>query len=65
MRNSATSSCRASTSGGARHGDLTYDADGALGLMQTASYRRTQSGFYLQGVYQFIPLGAWGSATTG
>ena len=37
------------------NGDLTYDADGALGLTQTGNYRSDQSGFYLQGVYQFIP----------
>ena len=39
------------------NGDLTYDADGALGLTQTAGYRSDQSGFYVQGVYQFMP--AW------
>jgi hypothetical protein len=38
-------------------GDLTYDADGALGLMSTAPYASTQSGGYLQGVWQFMP--AW------
>ena len=38
-------------------GDLTFDADGGLGLTQTASYRSNQSGFYVQGVYQFLP--AW------
>ena len=37
------------------HGDLTYDADGALGLTQTGDYRSSQSGFYVQGVYQFMP----------
>jgi hypothetical protein len=36
-------------------GDLTYDASGALGLTQTADYRSTQSGFYVQGVWQFVP----------
>ncbi len=37
------------------NGDLTYDADGALGFTQTGSYRSDQSGFYVQGVYQFVP----------
>ncbi len=36
-------------------GDLTYDPQGALGLTQTGNYRSDQSGFYVQGVYQFIP----------
>ncbi len=27
----------------------------ALGLTQTGSYRSDQSGFYVQGIYQFIP----------
>jgi hypothetical protein len=36
-------------------GDLTYDKDGALGLTQTDTYRATQRGFYLQGVWQFMP----------
>ena len=36
-------------------GDLTYDANGALDLTQTGDYRSTQSGFYVQGVWQFIP----------
>jgi len=38
-------------------GDLTYDADGALGLNQTGGYRSDQRGFYMQGVWQFMP--AW------
>ena len=38
-------------------GDLAYDADGALGLTRAAGYGSTQSGWYLQGVYQFMP--AW------
>ncbi len=38
------------------HGDLTYDADGALGLMQTGAYASAQSGGYLQGVWQFMPM---------
>jgi hypothetical protein len=37
------------------NGDLTYDADGALGLTQTGGYRSNQSGLYVQGVYQFMP----------
>jgi hypothetical protein len=37
------------------HGDLTYDSDGVLGLTQTGDYRSNQSGFYVQGVYQFMP----------
>ena len=36
-------------------GDLTYDTDGALGITQTGSYRSNQTGFYVQGVYQFMP----------
>ena len=38
-------------------GSLTYDSDGALGLTNTDSYRASQSGFYLQGIWQFMP--AW------
>ena len=38
-------------------GDLIYDADGALGLTQSAGYAATQGGGYLQGVWQFMP--AW------
>lgn len=38
-------------------GDLAYDSDNAQGLAQTATYASRQSGFYLQGVYQFLP--AW------
>ena len=37
-------------------GDLTYDADGSLGLTQTGSYKSTQSGWYLQGIWQFMPM---------
>lgn len=37
------------------HGDLTYDADGTLGLTQTAPYGSTQNGGYVQGVWQFAP----------
>ena len=37
------------------HGDLTYDANGALGLTQTSGYRSNQNGFYVQGVWQFSP----------
>ncbi len=36
-------------------GDLTYDSNGALGLMQTSSYSSRQSGWYVEGVYQFMP----------
>lgn len=36
-------------------GDLTYDSDGALGLTNTAAFDTKQSGWYLQGVYQFMP----------
>ena len=36
------------------NGDLTYDADAALGLTQAGSYRSDQNGFYVQGVYQFM-----------
>ncbi len=37
------------------NGELTYDADGALGLTQTSGYMSRQTGWYLQGVYQFMP----------
>jgi len=37
------------------NGDLTYDADSALGLTQTGTYTSNQSGWYLQGIYQFMP----------
>jgi hypothetical protein len=36
-------------------GDVIYDADGALGLTNMAAYDAKQSGWYLQGVYQFMP----------
>jgi hypothetical protein len=36
-------------------GDLTYDSDGALGLTGTSNYASRQSGFYVDGVYQFMP----------
>ncbi len=36
-------------------GDLTYDADGALGATNTAAFDSKQSGWYLQGIYQFMP----------
>jgi hypothetical protein len=36
-------------------GSLTYDSDGTLGATNTASYDAKQSGWYLQGVYQFMP----------
>jgi hypothetical protein len=36
-------------------GDLTYDSNGALGATNTSGYDSRQSGWYLQGVYQFRP----------
>jgi hypothetical protein len=36
-------------------GDLTYDSDGTLGLTQTDAYSSGQSGWYLQGIWQFMP----------
>jgi hypothetical protein len=36
-------------------GDFTYDVDGALGLTHTSAYTSRQTGWYLQGVYQFMP----------
>jgi hypothetical protein len=36
-------------------GDFTYDRDNALGLMSTSGYGARQSGFYVQGVWQFMP----------
>jgi hypothetical protein len=36
-------------------GDLTYDSDGSLGLTRTGNYSSSQSGFYVQGAYQFFP----------
>ena len=37
-------------------GDLTYDSDGALRTDQsTSNYSSRQSGWYLDGVYQFMP----------
>jgi hypothetical protein len=36
-------------------GDLTYDRDGAFGLPRTSGYSSRQQGWYLQGVYQFMP----------
>lgn len=41
-------------------GDLTYDRDGALGLTNDSSYASRQSGWYLQGVYQFMPQWRFG-----
>jgi len=37
-------------------GDLTFDSDEALGLTQTAAYSANQSGWYLQGIWQFMPM---------
>jgi hypothetical protein len=36
-------------------GDLTFDSDGALGLTSTSNFSSRQSGWYLDGVYQFMP----------
>ena len=36
-------------------GDLTYDANGALGATQAGSYHSDQRGFYAQAVWQFMP----------
>ena len=36
-------------------GLLAYDSNGALGLTSLDTYRSSQSGWYLQGVYQFMP----------
>ncbi len=36
-------------------GDLTYDSDGTLGLTNRSNYSSRQSGWYLDGVYQFMP----------
>jgi hypothetical protein len=37
------------------NGDLTYDIDAAFGLTSTAPYTSRQSGWYLEGVYKFLP----------
>ncbi|HEX4779576.1 MAG TPA: hypothetical protein VH301_02410 [Usitatibacter sp.] len=37
-------------------GDLTYDASNAMGLQSTSAYSSRQGGWYLQGVYQWMPL---------
>ena len=37
------------------NGDLTYDSDGTLGLTSTSTYSSKQRGFYIDGVYQFMP----------
>ena len=36
-------------------GDLTYDSDGAYGLTSTSDYSSRQTGWYLDGVYKFLP----------
>ena len=36
-------------------GNLTYDPSGALGATNTDAYSSSQSGWYLQGAYQFMP----------
>jgi hypothetical protein len=41
------------------NGDLTFDTAGVLGT-QTGGYSSVQSGWYLQGVYQFIPMWRFG-----
>jgi len=38
------------------YGNLTYDATAASLGTQTGGYGSTQSGWYLQGVYQFVPM---------
>ena len=38
------------------NGDLTYDRDGALGLTHTDAYSANQRGWYLQGIWQFMPM---------
>ena len=38
------------------NGSLTYDATGASHGTQTGEYASRQSGWYLQGVYQFLPM---------
>ena len=38
------------------NGNLTYDATGASQGTQTGGYVSRQSGWYLQGVYQFVPM---------
>jgi hypothetical protein len=37
------------------HGDLTFATTDASGFMQTGNYRSNQSGYYAQGVWQFMP----------
>jgi hypothetical protein len=36
-------------------GDLTFDSDGALGVTSMSNYSSRQSGWYADGVYQFMP----------
>jgi hypothetical protein len=36
-------------------GDLTYDSNNAIGLLNASSYSSRQSGWYVDGVYQFMP----------
>ena len=60
-----TSSCRASTSGGARRGDFTYDRGRRAGPdAAPRDYASPQSGWYLQGVYQFMPYWRVGACAT-
>ncbi|MDQ6924111.1 MAG: hypothetical protein M3Z74_08035 [Pseudomonadota bacterium] len=37
------------------NGDFTYDVDGALRLTNASAYTSRQNGWYLQGIYQFMP----------
>ncbi|HVN35187.1 MAG TPA: hypothetical protein VMU96_08025, partial [Casimicrobiaceae bacterium] len=46
-------------------GDLSYDANGTLGLTQTSSYSSRQSGWYVEGVYQFMPYWRVGARYDG
>ncbi len=41
---------------GRASGNLTYDSDGAFGLTQTDAYSSRQRGWYLQGIWQFMPM---------
>ncbi len=37
------------------NGNLTYDSDGVLGLTSTSTYSSKHRGWYIDGVYQFMP----------
>jgi hypothetical protein len=43
------------------HGDLTYDPNAALGVPNSDAYSARQGGWYLQGVWQFMPLWRFGA----